>query len=98
MAYVVEVVPPVAGEAVFEVEEPDYASACYRALRYRKRGYGASVALAGDRPLWWRVEAIGYGLPPLTLRARTSWCALLQARRLDWRYDSTQVVREEVTA
>lgn len=92
MAYVVEVVPPRAGEAVFEVEEPGYAEACYRARRYRERGYGAAVASAGDRPLWWRVEAIGDGLPPLTLRARTSGCALAMARRISPRYDSTQVV------
>lgn len=39
MEYVVEVVPPQAGEPVFEIREPGYAEACARARRYRERGW-----------------------------------------------------------
>lgn len=82
MEYVVEVVPPQAGEPTFEVEEPDYASACLRARRYRERGWGAAVAGAGDAPRRWRVWDTGSGMPPQVVLARSCDCALAQGRRL----------------
>lgn len=48
MRYVVEVVPPMAGEPTFEVEEPDYASACLRARRYRELGWSAVQLMGGE--------------------------------------------------
>lgn len=82
MEYVVEVVPPQAGEPVFEVEEPDYGSACARARRYRDRGWCAAVAGAEDAPRRWRVWGPGSGLPPQVVLARSADCALAQGRRL----------------
>lgn len=82
MEYVVEVVPPQAGEPVFEVEEPDYGSACARARRYRERGWHAAVAGAADAPRRWRVWDPGSGMVPLVVLARSADCALAQGRRL----------------
>lgn len=82
MEYVVEVIPPQAGEPTFEVEEPDYGSACARARRYRERGWGAAVAGAADAPCRWRVWAPGSGVPPQAVLARSADCALAQGRRL----------------
>lgn len=100
MAYVVEVIPPVAGEAVFEVKEPDYASACLRARRYRERGWGAAVSSATERPRWWRVWRVGDPLPPMSARCRSADCALHMARRVSRMYDTVQPIEvgEEVTA
>ena len=82
MGYVVEVVPPQAGEPTFEVREPDYASACLRARRYRERGWRAAVAGAGDAPRRWEVWEPGGVLPPVVVLARSADCALHQGRRL----------------
>lgn len=82
MEYVVEVIPPQAGEPVFEVEEPDYGSACARARRYRERGWCAAVAGAADAPCRWRVWDPGNGMPPMEFVARSCDCALAQGRRL----------------
>ena len=82
MEYVVEVVPPRAGEPTFEVGEPDYASACLRARRYRERGWRAAVSAATDAPRRWRVWDPGSGVPPQVVPARTADCALHQGRRL----------------
>ena len=82
MEYVVEVVPPQAGEPVFEVKEPDYGSACARARRYRERGWRAAVAGAADAPRLWRVWDPGSGMPPQAVLARSCDCALAQGRRL----------------
>lgn len=100
MTYVVEVVPPRAGEAVFEVEEPDYASACLRARRYRERGWRAAVSSATERPRWWHVWAPGGALPPMDVRCRSLDCALAMARRVHRLYDAAQPIEvgEEVTA
>lgn len=100
MAYVVEVIPPVAGEAVFEVEEPGYAEACCRARRYRERGWGAAVSSASERPRWWHVRALGSALPPMSVRCRSLDCALAMARRVSREYDTVQPVGdgEEATA
>lgn len=100
MAYVVEVVPPTAGEAAFEVVEYDYGGACLRARRYRERGYGAAVSSTADRPRWWRVRALGSALPPMGVCCRSLDCALAMARRVDPAYDAVQPVGdgEEATA
>ena len=90
MAYVVEVVPPGAGETVFEVEEPTWESACLRARRYRGRGWGAAVSSATERPRWWHVRASGGTLPPMDVRCRSLDCALAMARRVHRLYDSAQ--------
>lgn len=90
MQYVVEVVPPMVGEAVFEVEEPDWGSACLRARRYRERGYGAAVSSATERPRWWHVWALGSALPPMDVRCRSLDCAMAMARRVHRLYDTAQ--------
>ena len=82
MEYVVEVTPPQAGEPTFEVEEPDYASACLRARRYRERGWCAAVAGAAEAPIHWKVWDPGSGMPPQVVLARSMDCALHQGRRL----------------
>lgn len=82
MEYVVEVVPPTAGEAVFEVGGYDYGSACTLARRYRERGWRAAVAGAEDAPRRWRVWDPGSGMPPQVVLARSCDCALAQGRRL----------------
>lgn len=82
MEYVVEVIPPRAGEPVFEVEEPDYGSACARARRYRERGWRAAVSGATDAPRRWRVWDPGSGTAPRAVLARSADCALAQGRRL----------------
>lgn len=100
MAYVVEVVPPKAGEAIFEVEEPTFEGACTRARRYRERGWGAAVSSAQGRPRWWRVWALGIDLPSMEVRCRSADCALHMTRRVSRMYDTVQPieVEEEVTA
>lgn len=100
MAYVVEVVPPRAGEPVFEVEGPTWESACLRARRYRERGWGAAVSSATERPRWWRVWGVGDPLPPMDVRCRSADCALHMARRVSRLYDTVQPigVGEEATA
>lgn len=90
MEYVVEVVPPQAGEPVFEVKEPDYGSACARARRYRGRGWRAAVAGAADAPRRWRVWDPGSGMVPLAVLARSADCALAQGRREDPRACAVQ--------
>lgn len=92
MRYVVEVVPPRAGEAVFEVGEYDYGSACTLARRYRERGWGAAVSSASERPRWWHVRALGSALPPMSVRCRSLDCALAMARRVSREYDAVQPV------
>lgn len=82
MEYVVEVVPPQAGEPVFEIREPGYSEACARARRYRERGWRAAVAGAADVPRRWRVWDPGSGTPPQVVLARSCDCALAQGRRL----------------
>lgn len=100
MAYVVEVIPPKAGEAIFEVEEPTFEDACERARRYRQRGYGAAISYATDRPRWWRVWSLGIDLPPMEMRCRSMGCAMAMARRVSRDYVAAQPieVEEEVTA
>lgn len=90
MEYVVEIVPPQAGEPVFEVREPDYGSACARARRYRERGWGAAVAGEADAPRRWRVWDPGGGMPPQAVLARSADCALAQGRREDPRACAVQ--------
>lgn len=90
MGYVVEVVPPQAGEPTFEVEEPDYGGACARARRYRDRGWCAAVAGAADAPRRWRVWDPGSGMAPQVVLARSADCALAQGRREDPRACAVQ--------
>lgn len=67
MEYVVEVVPPQAGEPVFEI---------------RERGWRAAVAGTADVLRRWRVWDPGSGMPPQVVLARSCDCALAQGRRL----------------
>lgn len=90
MEYVVEVVPPQAGEPAFEVREPDYGSACARARRYRGRGWYAAVAGAADALRCWRVWDPGGKMVPLVVSARSADCALAQGRREDPRACAVQ--------
>lgn len=90
LAYVVEVVPPMVGDAVFEVEEPTWEGACLRARRYRQRGWGAAVSASRERPRWWHVW--GTALPGMGVRARSTDCALAQARRVSRGYDAVRPI------
>lgn len=92
MAYVVEVIPPVAGEAIFEVVEPTFECACERARYYRERGYGAAVSSTTERPRWWHVRASGDVLPPMDVRCRSLDCALAMVRRVHRLYDEAQPI------
>lgn len=82
MEYVVEVVPPQAGEPAFEIREPGYAEACERARRYRERGWRAAVSDVTYVPRRWGVWDPGSGLPPQVVIARSADCALAQGRRM----------------
>lgn len=82
MEYVVEVVPPQAGEPVFEVRESNYGNACLRARRYRELGWSAAVTGERDPLRRWKVWDPGSGLPPQAVLARSCDCALAQGRRL----------------
>ena len=95
MEYVVEVVPPQAGEPVFEIREPGYAEACARARRYRERGWRAAVAGAADAPRRWRVWDPGSGMSPQVVLARSADCALAQVRSEDPRVCAVQLMGGE---
>lgn len=82
MEYVVEVIPPQAGEPVFEIREPGFAEACERARRCRECGWRAAVSDAMDAPRRWRVWDPGSGIAPQVALARSADCALEQVRRL----------------
>lgn len=95
MEYVVGVIPPQAGEPVFEVREPGFAEACARARRYRERGWRAAVSGATDAMRRWRVWDPGSGMVPLVVLARSADCALAQGRREDPRACAVQLMGDE---